>query len=447
LANDAIVGPLNYIVLKKRGRRELAWVTIPIIVIVFTLIAYLTGFRLKGNVTILNQMSVAYGRVGAEQLKVQTLLGLYSPKRATYNMTLPARTMIRPFEQRYGALSGSGRIDAVVQDGTTRVTAIRVDIGDMETFVADSYQEAPLVVGSATLRFEDTGLEVDVSVQNNDEYTLENATVLLGLTGVRLGNLEPGSITNVSEPVSSSLASSSVPKLSGPIRGPIPSGNPLSTNYSLILGTVDFFADQDVFPRWQLLESIAPQFVTASTSSPVNTAYLIAWSGEAQLDADLEESGFESLQTTLYFLELELNQTFDGEGSITIPKPLLNWQVLAESGVFNPTIDDLYLPRGWVEFEYEPWPEFQTMNAYELEVVLRQSPAVTGQTTPWLYLWNWEVEMWTLLDDLEWGNTVVNDPQRFFGPFNIVRIRLQNDSAISLEVLEVYPQIKGEIVR
>ncbi|MCA9872246.1 MAG: hypothetical protein KC441_01270, partial [Anaerolineales bacterium] len=134
-----VIGPVNYIILKRRNRRELAWVTIPLLVLAFSAIAYLTGFQLKGNETIINEMSVALGSVESSQMRVQSLLGLYSPRRQTYSLNLPATTAARPLLNGY---SDSPNVGAITRGSDLTLTDVRVDVSDVAPFLADSVQPA-----------------------------------------------------------------------------------------------------------------------------------------------------------------------------------------------------------------------------------------------------------------------------------------------------------------
>ncbi|MFQ5436869.1 MAG: hypothetical protein ACE5FD_18585, partial [Anaerolineae bacterium] len=119
-----IVGPVNYFVLKKLKRQEMAWVTIPGLVVLFTGFAYVTGFQLKGNETIVNQMNVAYGQMGGDQMRLQTIIGLYSPRRALFDLTLPATAAARPFSASSVGISGGGNIRGISRGSDLTIEGI-----------------------------------------------------------------------------------------------------------------------------------------------------------------------------------------------------------------------------------------------------------------------------------------------------------------------------------
>ncbi len=169
----------------------------------------------------------------------------------------------------------------------------------------------------------------------------------------------------------------------------------------------------------------------------------MAWTDEEQLKVELRENQHEDLATTVYFLEMPLVQSIGDQELVTVPKVLLNWQILAQSGVYEPTIDNLYLPPGWVEFEYEPWPEFQKVSVRELRVVLQQPDTHQSQPLPRVLLWDWQLEKWVAADNLNWGLTDIQDPLSYIGSSNKIRLRLQNDSVQRLNVYEIYPELRG----
>jgi hypothetical protein len=306
----------------------------------------------------------------------------------------------------------------------------------------------PAVDGQAILRLDGTDFELALTVQNNSDVTLEDATLLLGFTAVSLGDLEPGEIASQNQTVSSSqaaIASGSGTGLGFSSLSSAPSASPLAANYDILLGTTNYYNDSEVYPRWQLLESISPEFGSAPGWFPRDTVTLIAWSEESQLDIDLNGNVFEASGTTLYFLELPLDQQAINGQNMTVPRLFLDWQVLGESGIYDPTINNLYLPQGWIEFEYQPWEEFRTMSVSELAILVQPPPSNTSQPFPKLQLWDWAEGVWITIEDANWGKTVVSSAETFLGPGNVVRVRVQNDFSVGIDVSEVYPLITGDM--
>lgn len=442
-----VIGPINYLILKRIERREIAWMTIPVLVILFTGIAIVAGFRLKGNEAIINQMSIAYGQIDGDRLRVQSLLGLYSPTRTTYDLSVPSDVLLRPFDGNSGALSGGGDVETIQGAENVTLTGVRVDVGEMKPFIGESYQEAPAIKGRAVLRSEGKDMLLDITIENMSETRFENAVALLGLNAILLGDLEPGSNQSISEPFSSALNSAFGSGMSISIMPTGPSTSPIALNYQTILGNSTYYDDPESYARWQLLEAIMAGYRSPDNSIVPGTITLITWSDQEQIDVKLSDLGHSRLATTLYFLEIPLEQTLESGHDVTVPKGLLSWNVLGKDGVYSATTYDLYLPPGWVEFEFQPWPEFQSMDIHQLGVVLQKREELLTQPKPKLQLWDWQQEVWVEIEGTRWGQNLVEEFFPHIGPANTVRVRLQNDSSESIEILEIYPTISGILRR
>lgn len=438
-----VMGPLNYWILKRRNQLERAWITIPVLVIIFSGITYLTGFQLRGNDTIINQISVAYSQTDGQQADVYSLLGLYSPQRKTYNFNLPAGALARPFTQDYGRpFNNEPNIGAISYGNEVTISDVRVDIGEVSVFLAQTAVPAIDVSGTATLTLEGNRLVLAMDLLNNSDVTLEMASALLGNTAVAIGDIAPNERTAVSQSIGSSSGSSS------PAFGGSGYGAPLSANADIILGSSNYYNDRELFPRWQLLQSLESNNFGGGNNFtlPKETVILVAWSNEPQITPSLENDAFDSQSTTLYLIEIPLQQNFVSGRNVAIPLSLLNWEPLANSNVYNPTIQDLYLNGGWVEFSYTPWPEFQNMDITKLGFSLTQQYEDPAQLVPEVRIWDFEQEIWQPIGSPVWGKNDLSDFAPYIGPNNEVRLRLQdNNSQYGSGIGEIYPILTGNL--
>ena len=80
--------PVNYFVLKKIDKREMAWITTPIIVLIFTLGAYGIGYATKGHRLVLNQISVVETNGAQHAAEAVSELLIFSPSRTSYDLDL-----------------------------------------------------------------------------------------------------------------------------------------------------------------------------------------------------------------------------------------------------------------------------------------------------------------------------------------------------------------------
>ncbi len=89
LAYIVVLVPVNYFALRRIDRMELAWLTSPLIVIAFTLAAYFIGYAVRGGQLIVNRVSVVEASAGDTLAPGHGFVGIFSPTRARYAMTLP----------------------------------------------------------------------------------------------------------------------------------------------------------------------------------------------------------------------------------------------------------------------------------------------------------------------------------------------------------------------
>lgn len=87
LAYVVVLVPVNYVVLTRLRRRELAWITTPAIVVLFSLTAYGLGYVLKGRAVIVRSLSLVEVRADTGSGAAQCYYSLFSPRRDHYRVS------------------------------------------------------------------------------------------------------------------------------------------------------------------------------------------------------------------------------------------------------------------------------------------------------------------------------------------------------------------------
>lgn len=307
LIYTVIIGPVNYLILRRLDRRELAWVTIPALVLLFSALTYFTSFRTRGDAAVLNQMAVAQGQVGAGSARSQTVIGLYSPRRGTFDLTLPYSSIPFPFAQGFGTLQSRNNLEAIERAADVVLRGVRTDTSELATFIADDYAPLPAITAEATL--DAGGGSVTVTVRNEGDQMLEDATLVIGPGQVAIGDLLPGAEQTVTQRISAPLGSTSGSSEPGPA-APIFAGgavsNPLLDDPSLILGTFDYYNDPAAFPRWQLLQALSGGIdpTTTRLPEPTESVTLAGWMSGAALPVSAGEEPLAQDGVTLYLLSV-----------------------------------------------------------------------------------------------------------------------------------------------
>ncbi|MFO7540524.1 MAG: hypothetical protein R6X32_20985 [Chloroflexota bacterium] len=435
-----LIGPVNYKLLKRRGQREMAWVTIPVLVLIFSGIAYATGFGLRGNAPILNQMSIVTGQAGSEQARVQTIIGLYSPSRSSYDLGLPQTAVVYPLVRtpsvNADVRSGSGHI---IRDGRLTVSDIRTDIGSVETFVAGSYQPAPEIMATANLRNESGTLWADVEVVNNGALPLQRVAIIAGNQIAMMGDLPPAGSQSRQLDLGAMTATS--PSIMPGPGGFVSTQSPLLTHADTLIGGWAVRNEPEIAAKHELFRALENYSVTSQPATAVPQILLIAWSDEAMLSLDLNHNRTEQIATTLYLLSIPVGH-LTASDRLSLSADLMRPTLLNSNQSYHAGYRDIYLNGGWIEFEYTPWSVFQEMQFDEVEIVLQQQHS--GLTPPAVSLWDWAAGEWVEETAVDWGTTPIPDPARYLNNQNSIRLRL-DDQTTNTGVSLVYPRLTGQV--
>jgi hypothetical protein len=182
-----VVGPLNYLVLRRLQRLEWAWLTVPATVLVFAVGLYVIGFGLRDGQSQLNQVAIVQGSEGDSRGLATAFVGLFSPRRTSYTLAFPIETMVSE-ARTWNDLSNE---IAVARQGDTGVEVpdVLVDVGSFRTFMAEGAVNVSLSIQS-DLR-SDTS-QVAGQIRNTGSQALEDALIVRGTAYQTLGTISPG---------------------------------------------------------------------------------------------------------------------------------------------------------------------------------------------------------------------------------------------------------------
>jgi len=297
-----LIGPLNYLVLKRLDRRELAWVTMPVLVLVFSVASYGLGLTLHGTDTIVNELSIVRGTAGTDVGRAQVWFGVFSPSRRSFDVEIggPALVTSTIFENSV-TVSQAG-LD-VVQGETARVRGLEVTVADLRAFRGELAATAPLI--EADLRVE--GAVIRGTITNRSGRTLERPAVVIGTNVARLNDLADGA----SAEVSIALVGS-------------PYNLPLSEQLFGSLGSSATTA-RSIYVRRYMIEQVSQNSgrLPASSSSG-ERPFLVAWSAEPVVPVTLGAELPQLVADTLHLVSLPLRAS----GSVVLADPLIGHQIV-----------------------------------------------------------------------------------------------------------------------
>ncbi|MFN8620179.1 MAG: hypothetical protein U0869_05465 [Chloroflexota bacterium] len=215
----ALIGPLNYLVLRRLDRREWAWITMPVLVAIFAVAAWGLGATLKGTDTIVNQLGILRGAAGSDTGIGQYWVGIFSPARATYDVKVAdAALLTNPV---YLQQQGQATVPLDVLTGErSRLRDFQVGFAVLRTFRAEAGVAAPRV--DAALTFKDGVLEGTVT--NASDRPLEALAVTWAGAAQPIGDLAPGASAQVHLPLGR-VAMGTGASISDLVFGPMPQDN------------------------------------------------------------------------------------------------------------------------------------------------------------------------------------------------------------------------------
>ena len=198
IAYIALIGPINYLVLRRLDRREWAWVTMPVLIVVFAVGAYGFGAALRGSDVLVNEVALVRGSPGATDGTAQVYVGVFSPSRGSYQVSVPGGALLSsPINgEFFGGDSTAGTLD-VLQGDPAKVRDLAVGFGSLRTIRAETPVSVPMV--AANLAIVDGRLKGTIA--NESQVTLEKPAVVLGGTVAVLADLAPGATQTVDTPL------------------------------------------------------------------------------------------------------------------------------------------------------------------------------------------------------------------------------------------------------
>lgn len=407
-----LIGPVNYFVLWRLKRRELAWITIPLLVLLFSGIAYITGFQLRGSEVIVHRLAVVHSWAGRDTAEVQSLVGIWSPRRARYDIEVESGYLARPMPQNFAGGLSSVIETTIEEEDPVTLRRVQVDVGSVQPFVIEGFDDQPLdITASLTLEPGGAGLHVEGDITNRSTESLTDVSLIVAGTAQQLADLPAGGVLHVDTVLSSGRALPS----GGLAYDPIPY---TTTGYYAyyydplvqeLAHTSDCYSDYTADRRCDLVLSILQGDWRGSG------VVLTGWAENAPVELQVLNGSSRSIDMTLHIVELEQSTINPRIQLLEIPPGLMTWQLVSDPNqqqgyVSNPY--DFYLTYGdAITFHFQPiavvpLPDFTSMDIH-LEAYYD-----TQSSTPRLSILNLETGQWDEFD-ASWGTTRIDDAQPY----------------------------------
>jgi hypothetical protein len=347
-----LIGPINYLVLKRLDKREWAWVTMPALIVAFAVGAYGFGSLLRGSDVIVNEVAIVRGSPGATEGTAQAYVSVFSPSRGSYQLRVPGGALLSaPVSgDFFGGDANSATLD-ILQGDPARIRDLGVGFGSLRTVRAETAVAVPLI--AVELRLVDGRLQGTIG--NQSAAVLRAPAVVLGSTVQTFDDLAPGATATVDVPVAPFQFGQ---QLSDRIVGPLMFGDP---------GQLGDDAAR-LYARHAIIDQLTfdPNFGFTG-QLPADGPVVLGWADEGLLDVQIEGQTPRRTGNVLYFLPTELQVT----GTTTFRTDLLRSTVVSsDADFFSKDPMSMGFGRGSVELAYRPIAVAGSLAATELALGL-----------------------------------------------------------------------------
>lgn len=406
----AVIGPLNYLVLRRLKRRELAWVTIPVLVILFTCLAYGTGFSYRGVTPILNRLAIAQAWDGVDQAQVHALVGLYSPVRTKYDLEAGSGFLFQPFSSGDMSLQAGDSWATLQQGSGMLLPGVSAEIGDMKAVAVEGSLPALQLDHDLVLTISKMNPMLSGNITNKSQYPLEDAILVTPGNWTRLGDLAAGE----TKPVSLSLATNS----NGPAFYNLDAMTILNLNYT------DIQTDEIAARRNAFLETV---FFTDFGMNQGNWGiYLMGWIDQIELPAGLKDQNFKAIDTMLYIDSLSPALKTE-PGELRLPTSLFTWESSLPTASAYHARD---LSAGGYTLRLRSVVPISPGTVKSIDLSLTSNAAFQDLVVS---AWDYELRAWTRIP-VNSGHTNLPAADRYVGPDGEIMLKIASNRSDWTEI-------------
>jgi len=414
-----LVGPINFFVLGRWHRRELSWITVPLIAVIVAGGAYGIGVGTKGRSVQSNQVSIVHVLPGSDRAYQETYTGIMAPTRGDYQVSVAGTGLFLSPLSAYGNFSNSSNLTRI--DSSSNVVTLQgITAFSMRGFASEDLSSAPQLTGQLQL----AGGQLTGRVENHSAIAFDDALVVAGDSYQKLGALAPGAALNIQLAI----------KPSNPFGGP-----PI---YTRIYSNSTFGpppsnpteADREGQVRTQVLSLLQPGLGYKGIASATIQPLVIAWTHHSLEAITVNGAQPRGKAETAVALSLPIGQIGIGPlpaGAVTGRIVDMNGEVQSAGppGVFT-------LQNGSVTYQFTPAlaagahlgaASLNSSNPFGPKFI---APAANGAvvTSSQADVWDWSHGTWTSIAYQDNGTTAIPD-SAINSTSGSVRFRISGSSA------------------
>jgi hypothetical protein len=187
-----VIGPFDQYWLKRIGKPMLTWITFPCYVVLFSLVIYFIGYKLRAGESEWNELHVVDVLQSGDhaELRGRTYSSVYSPSNQRYTLESQQKyaTLRGEFAGLWGGGQGGSERATVVQNGDSFKADIFVPVWTSELYISDWWQPSPMPLNVSVTP---NAQGWKVTVENHTDAKLSNLQLVVEQRIIGLGDVGP----------------------------------------------------------------------------------------------------------------------------------------------------------------------------------------------------------------------------------------------------------------
>ncbi len=412
-----LVGPLNYLVLRRLRKLEWGWLTIPALTLFFSAGAFQLGASLRGSDVIINQISIINFQPSATTAPVQTLVGLFSPDRGAYTLDVRGGALVAPVNLEGnpfgggGVVSGSGEL---AQGNPAQARNVQLNPGALQVFETESLAPAGWQIESALTL---DGNRLRGTLTNKTSEPVQDIVLIGGNHFAQLDALAPGGSKTVNVELSTT-------------EGP-------SFPFMLFDGRFNSSGASGPPRQDQMRQQILQGYFLAFNGpvQPPAQLMLLGWMQASPLDVQVANLRTMHNATTLVLAGLNVEYP---HGPVQLTPGSLIPQLLeshGETGICGAS-NQFLVNNGSAVLKFQLPEGLSAFKVARLVLFIQNGTPPTVEVAD-------RAGQWVKLDSPKVGRNDLSDPARFVSDDGVVRVRVSSTGGSGSECVRYDLELDG----
>jgi hypothetical protein len=436
------IGPINFFILRKLNHLAWAWITVPATVLLFALVGYATGFRLRGNEPEVHRLSIISGDSQVNDARAESIVGVFSPRRTTLdvNTAHSLAQEIQPNPNLQDKLSFQ-------LSEPNRLQKIVATNNDVRSFYLQGQSQLPHIVANLDFipgRTISEPARISGEIANESSAVLVDCVLIVGKDYHAIGNMAPNA--HVQTDVNLVLNKPQMAMI-------IPPGQVIPTGYVSSFGTttgrssrfsaaptysrspfdMDGASLSEILLNWRdftadhLQEEAERSLLTSIYNNPDasigNGANLACWENLDRVGAQV--AGALYTDRGLRIWHLQVRSFLTGKGTI-LPPDAFTWSVLSSSSSVALDQSGLTMQPGAHIFGFTPWLSIRNTGNVDvsLEIDANTNSSVAALHGTSFSLYDWSTQSFTsVITSVVSSQTQIEVSGSFLSPSGEMRVR------------------------